>query len=75
MLYRYADVTGVPLPAARSYPGFGDAADIAAYADEAVAALYTAGVVNGRTGGVFGPGGQAVRAEAVAMLHRFLTAQ
>jgi len=72
ILYRYADFAGLNLPSALSYAGFDDVSLIAAYAKNAVEALFNAGVINGRTGNTFDPLGNATRAEAAAMLHRFI---
>jgi hypothetical protein len=76
LLSRYAEKTGAALPAARGYAAFDDEDGIAGYAKAAVEALYRAGVVSGRAGegNVFDPAGTATRAEAAAMLRRFLEA-
>jgi len=73
ILYRYAGFAVIELPVLREYPGFDDDSIIADYAKDAVQALYEAEVINGRPGNVFDPKGNATRAEAAAMLHRFLT--
>ncbi|MDR0570679.1 MAG: S-layer homology domain-containing protein [Clostridiales Family XIII bacterium] len=74
MLSRYAEKTGLPIQAARPYAAFADEAQIAAYAKGAVEALYRAGIINGKENSLFDPRGDATRAEAAAMLHRFLGA-
>jgi hypothetical protein len=74
ILYNYIRFAGKGLPAEREYAGFADDADIAAYAGDAVRALYGAGVINGRPGNLFDPKGAATRAEVAAMLHRFVLA-
>ncbi|MDR1440203.1 MAG: S-layer homology domain-containing protein [Clostridiales bacterium] len=72
LLSRYADHAGIALPASRPPAEFADGAGIADYAKEAVGRLYGAGVINGKPGGLFDPVAGATRAEAAAMLHRFL---
>jgi len=74
ILYRYAGFAGYELPNSRPYEDFTDEAGIASYAIGPVRALYSAGVINGKPGGRFDPRGVATRAEAAAMIHRFLEA-
>jgi uncharacterized repeat protein (TIGR02543 family) len=74
LLHRYAGFAGIQLSATRDYPGFQDDADISGYAKEAVAALFKAAIVEGKPGDVFDPRGATTRAEAAALLHRFLEA-
>ena len=57
-----------------TYRGFTDDAAIDSYAKAAVQELYSAGIISGYTDGSFRPIGQATRAEAAAMMHRFLEA-
>jgi hypothetical protein len=72
ILHNYISFADKELPAKREYAGFADDADIAAYAGDAVRALYGAGVINGRPGNLFDPKGTATRAEVAAMLHRLV---
>jgi uncharacterized repeat protein (TIGR02543 family) len=72
ILDNYAEAMGLKLPITRNYPGFKDEADIANYALEAIERFFEAGIINGRPGEIFDPKGTATRAEAAAMLHRFL---
>ena len=72
ILYRYSDFAGMGLPIVQAYPGFTDDADIADYAKEAVQEFFEAQIINGKPGNRFDPKGSATRAEAAAMLHRFL---
>lgn len=72
ILHRYTNFAGYTLPKTRPYVQFSDEQDIAAYAKEPVQALYSAGVINGKQANKFDPKGTATRAEAAAMLHRFL---
>ncbi|MDR2749730.1 MAG: S-layer homology domain-containing protein [Clostridiales bacterium] len=74
LLSRYADFSLMNLPVAHSYVPFKDEADIAPYALEASKRLFSAGIIEGRGNGIFDPKGLASRAEAAAMLHRFLEA-
>jgi len=72
ILVRYADFKEAELPSVRAYQGFDDDEAIAEYAKDAVVACFEAGVINGKDGNIFDPRGNATRAEAAAMLHRFL---
>jgi hypothetical protein len=72
ILDRYADKTGVLLPAARGYALFNDDADIANYAKEAVERFFRANIVNGKPGNLYDPKGSTTRAEFATMLMQFL---
>jgi hypothetical protein len=72
LIYRYAAQTDTEFREARPYDGFADADKIAGYADEAVKALYCAGIISGKPDGVFDPQGKATRAEVAAIIRRFL---
>jgi hypothetical protein len=72
ILFRYANFADIELPKAQTYPGFIDDADIANYAKEAVKAYFEAQIIDGKPGNRFDPRGNATRAEAAAMIHRFL---
>ncbi|MDL2288347.1 S-layer homology domain-containing protein [Oscillospiraceae bacterium OttesenSCG-928-F05] len=74
MLVRFMELMGIELPALREARDFGDMDDISDYAKDAVMALYQAGIIEGRGGGIFDPQGEATRAELAALLHRFLVA-
>jgi hypothetical protein len=74
LLARYAAIADKMPPAVRPAAGFADEAGVADYAREAVRSLAAAGVLNGRPGNIFDPQGNATRAEAAAVLHRFLEA-
>ncbi len=52
---------------------FRDGNDISDYARDAVAALCTAGIINGVGDGCFDPKGTATRAQAAVMFDRFIT--
>jgi hypothetical protein len=72
ILTRYADFAGLKLPVIRDYPGFKDDANIANYAKDAIERFFKAGIISGKPGNLFDPKGQATRAEAAAMVHRFV---
>jgi hypothetical protein len=74
LLLRYARTEGQTLPALRDFASFADEDTIAPYAEEAVEALYRAEIVRGRLDDLFDPKSNATRAEAAAMLHRFIEA-
>jgi len=74
ILMRYADHNDLEPTAIRDYEGFNDDDAIAAYAKDAVTLCFEIGVINGRDGNVFDPRGNATRAEAAAMLQRFIQA-
>ena len=72
MMLRYAKAMGIRLPE-MSKELFGDDADIAVYAKEAVYKLKAVEIINGKDGNIFDPKGSTTRAEVAAVLHRFLT--
>lgn len=71
MLYNFARVKGLSLSGGGD-AGFSDGDRISSWAKEAVSVMNTAGVINGRDSGSFDPQGKATRAEAAAMLVRFM---
>jgi hypothetical protein len=75
ILMRYAEFLDKELPKEREYTGFADERRILSYAKDAVIALYSASIINGRQGNIFDPQGIAARAEIAAMLQRFLEAK
>jgi len=75
MLDRYAQHKGMTFPETNAYTGFTDDADIANYARDAVVRFFRAGVITGYPDGSFRPLGTATRAQAAALLHRFLTSE
>ncbi|MDR1193079.1 MAG: S-layer homology domain-containing protein [Peptococcaceae bacterium] len=74
ILHNYMRFADKELPRKREYGGFIDDGDIVAYAREAVSVLYRSGVIGGKPGNLFDPKGPATRAEAAAMLRRFIIA-
>lgn len=74
ILHRFATFSGMTLPVRTAYPGFADDTRIGGYAKEAVEKFVRAGVINGKPGNRFDPGGTATRADCAAIVHRFLEA-
>ena len=72
ILSRYADYCEIQLPDLRENIIFIDEEDIAYYAKPAVAQLYKAEIIEGKPGNVFVPIGSISRAEAAAILRRFM---
>ncbi|MBO5059509.1 MAG: S-layer homology domain-containing protein [Clostridia bacterium] len=68
MVVNLADVRALALAAGREYTEFQDSSQIAAYARDSVAKLYSAGVINGYGEGEFLPQGQLTRAEAAQLV-------
>ena len=69
MVQRAAAFKGMKLLAGEEIE-FADGAEIAAYAQESVAALAGAKIINGKGNGKFEPNSRSTRAEAVVILHR-----
>lgn len=74
MLYQYADKTGSDITENKALDSFNDAAEVHEWALDAMQWAYAAGVVIGRSGQRLAPQCNATRAEAAAMLHRFVEA-
>jgi len=74
ILMRYADFADATLPNVADYRAFIDQAQIQAYAVPAVRQAVEAGIITGRAGNLFAPLDNSTRAEAAAMLHRFIEA-
>jgi hypothetical protein len=72
ILYRYERFSGKIPPDTATGRAFADETGISEYAKNAVSALVTQGIINGKPGDIFDPRGQATRAEVAAMLHRFI---
>lgn len=70
MLYRYAQS---PMPALQTL-SFPDAAQVSGYAGDAMCWAVEQGILTGGSSGQLDPGGEATRAEAAAMLMRYLNA-
>ncbi|RHP87988.1 hypothetical protein DXA36_14685 [Eisenbergiella sp. OF01-20] len=72
IMQRYADKLGYTLPVARKAEIFADEGQITNGMKNAVQAMQQAGVMNGKGGHRFGPKDTATRAEAAAVLRRFV---
>lgn len=72
MLYRYANVKGIKLSDSAGEARFADDAKIAGYAKDAVYGMKASGIINGKGGNAFASAENATRAEAAAIVHRFL---
>jgi len=72
ILYRYAENCGYDTTARANLSGYTDAANISAYAQEAMSWANAMGLVNGRTATSLAPTGTATRAEVAAIFHRFV---
>lgn len=73
MTWRALTAAGLALDSSASAsPAFADEAQIAGYAQEAVAALHGTGLLSGMTDGSFAPRGVASRAQVAVMLDRLL---
>jgi hypothetical protein len=72
ILKRYADFTGKRLAETRLIATFADETDIADYAKPSVALLYRAGILGGVGDNQINPRGSVTRAEAAALLRRFI---
>jgi len=73
ILNNFARHMGLDLPTIRTGT-FVDEAEISAWAQEAVNALYEAGVISGMGNNHFNPQGQGTRAEVATMLRNFMEA-
>lgn len=73
MLFRYATWAKMDVTARAELDDFVDQKDISGYALEAMRWAVALGLVEGKNGSVLDPGGDATRAEAAAILQRFLS--
>ncbi len=71
ILYRFAAWRSRSVTAAAELSSFRDAAQISAYAQDALRWAVASGVLSGRANGTLAPKGAATRAEIAAILHRF----
>ena len=72
MMVNYAKVTNYTLPISRQTVTFDDNAKISSWAKDAVKSIQQTGVIVGKPGNLYDPQGNATRAEASAILHRFI---
>ena len=75
MLYQYELYSGVYPDDIEADKGFADFGSIDGYAREAVSALVSQGIINGKLDNLFDPHGTATRAEVAAIIHRFIEAK
>ncbi len=71
IIYRYAEYAGLTLPAKKN-ASIPDEKDIPDFAKDAAKSLYEAEIIFGRSGNVFDPLAKITRAEAAAMIERFM---
>ena len=69
IISRIADFKGIKLEKKREAADFSDAAEIAAYASDAIEYLYECGIVNGFEDGSFRPTATTTRAQAAALIY------
>ena len=72
ILKNYADKMGYPIPKTLEAVTLADNAKISFWAKDAVKAMQQAGILSGKANNLFDPNGNATRAEAVTVLHRFV---
>ena len=72
MLYGYAGHLGMDTGGRAGLAGFADGGAVSGWALDAVAWAVDAGILSGRAGGTLDPAGAATRAEAAAMVRRFV---
>ena len=72
IMKNYADKMGYSIPKTLEAVTFADNAKISSWAKDAVKAMQQAGVLSGKMGNQFDPKGNAARAEAATVLHRFV---
>ena len=72
ILQNYAKATGYKLPVTRTAITFADASSISSSYKTAVTAMQQAGIMMGEQNNRFNPIGNTTRAEASAMLHRYI---
>lgn len=74
IFYRYAEYCGYDVTTGVETPNLPDFGKVRAYAKDAAAWAYSAGLITGNTsssGVVFDPRGSATRAQVAAIIHRF----
>ena len=74
ILKNYADKMGYPIPKTLEAVTLADNAKISFWAKDAVKAMQQAGILSGKANNLFDPNGNATRAEAATVLHRFVEA-
>lgn len=71
ILFNYCTYKGIKLPTPKD-AAYTDANSVSAWAAEAVQAMYKAGILTGKSTGVFDPQGTATRAEVAQMMMSFV---
>ena len=71
ILYRYARYKGYDLSAQAALDGYADAAQVSAYAADAMKWAVGSGLITGTSGTTLSPAGSATRAQAAVILARF----
>lgn len=71
ILYRYARYKGYDLSAQAALDGYADAAQVSAYAADAMKWAVGSGLITGTSGTTLSPDGSATRAQAAVILARF----
>ena len=71
ILYRYARYKGYALSAQAALDGYADAAQVSAYAADAMKWAVGSGLITGTSGTTLSPAGSATRAQAAVILARF----
>lgn len=72
ILYRYMKSQGHDVTKRSALGSFSDSASVSSWAQEAMEWAVAAGVLNGKSGGLLDPGGNASRAEVATMLERLV---
>lgn len=72
IMMNFINSVGAPLPKSRESVTFVDSTHISFWAREAVTAMQMAGVMGAKDGNCFNPQAAVTRAEAAAILHRFV---
>lgn len=72
ILANYCKAVKVELEKTKDAVEFADSANIASWAEDAIAQMQTAGILSGKTNNRFDPEGTATRAEVAAMIHSYV---
>lgn len=72
ILYRYMGSIGKATDQRASLSTFSDAASVSSWARDAMEWAVSSGLINGKTGGLLDPGGNATRAEVATMFERLV---
>lgn len=72
ILYRYMQAQGHDVTKRASLSSFSDSAAVSSWARDAMEWAVSTGLINGKTGGILDPGGNATRAEVATMFERLV---